>query len=57
MKKYTLLIQIAFLTVISSNGFADWEKVSTNHHGSFFIDFETITRDRSYIYYWDLGDE
>ena len=56
MQRYKLFIQIAFLTLISSNVLADWEKVSTNHHGSFFINFETITSDRSYIYYWDLGD-
>ncbi len=42
--------------MFTSNSFAEWEKVSENLQGIFYVDFEEIKKVDGYVYWWELGD-
>jgi hypothetical protein len=49
-------IQTIFFFTVCSSAFAEWTSVSTNHHGTYFVDLSSIKEENGYRYYWDLGN-
>ena len=46
-------IALIFLVVYPSTSFAEWKKVSESVSGNtFYVDFESIKKNRGYVYYW-----
>lgn len=42
--------------MFSSTSFAEWQKVSSNDMGEYYLDIERIRKSDEYIYYWEMGD-
>lgn len=50
-------IALIFLVVYPSTSFAEWKKVSESVSGNtFYVDFESIKKNRGYVYYWLMVD-
>ena len=53
MKKTLIIFMILFTVMFSFNSFADWSLVTKSFNGkSYFIDFERITKNNGYVYFW-----
>ena len=50
-------IALISLVVYPSTSFAEWKKVSESVSGNtFYVDFESIKKNRGYVYYWLMVD-
>jgi hypothetical protein len=58
IRKITLGITLLFSTLMfASPAYADWEKIGKNENGTtFYVDFDRIRKNGSYVYWWDLSD-
>ena len=57
MKSLLTILTLLFTLMFSSTSFAGWTKVSENVSGNiFYVDFENIRKNDSYLYYWQLLD-
>ena len=54
MKKLLILL---FSILISFNSYGEWTLITTTDRGdSYFVDLETIKKQKAYVYYWELVD-
>ena len=58
MKNLLLIFTLLFSTMIfPSTSYAKWTKVGVNKKGTtFYVDFERISKQGEYVYWWELGD-
>ncbi|MDA9931867.1 hypothetical protein N9B85_00520 [bacterium] len=57
IKKITLGITFLFSTLmIASPAYADWERVSKNVKGTYYVDTDRIRNNDSNVYWWELQD-
>ena len=58
MKHLTLILTLFFSTLmIASPAYADWEEMGENENGTtFYVDFDRMRTNGSYVYYWQLSD-
>ena len=58
IRKITLGITLFFSTLMfASPAYADWEEVGDNVDGdTYYVDFDRIRKNGSYVYWWDLSD-
>ncbi|MDC1062404.1 hypothetical protein OAQ23_06420 [Hellea sp.] len=57
IKKITLGITLLFSTLMfASPAYADWEWISKNGNGTFYVDTDRIRTNGGYVYYWELVD-
>ena len=55
-KLFGLFILLFSIIIFSPTSFAEWKKMSVNHHATFYVNFETIRKVDGYVNYWELGD-
>ena len=54
MKK---LLALLFSILISFNSYGEWTLITTTDRGdSYFVDLETIKKQKEYVYFWELLD-
>ena len=57
MKHLTLILTLFFSTMFASPAYADWEEGCKSVDGdTFYVDFDRIRTNGSYVYYWELSD-
>jgi len=57
MRNLLTIFTLVFTLMFSSPSYAEWTKVGEGVKGNtFYVDFERIRKDLSYVYWWELSD-